>query len=101
VDDSGDIAADEGDYDFPYREITADIWLSSDELLALRSEWSLDPERSEPNLGFLMADPVDGMPRLFADERHTAEGDDWNVGGWTPVMFADISIIGPDAVPAE
>lgn len=96
--DSGDIPAHEGDYDFRYREVIADLWATADEIRALREEWSLsDPE---PTGGFLMASPVDGMPTVYPDERYDIDGSDWNVGGWTPIMFATVSIVGPDARPA-
>lgn len=80
-------------------EVTMFATLTSEELVALRSEWSLDPDRAEPALGFL-GDLGDGLPRLYADERHQADGMDWNEGGWTPIDYATISIIGPDARPA-
>lgn len=97
VSDSGDIPVGEGDYDFEYREVIAFAWLDSDALASFRAAWCLDPEDSEPNLGFL-ADLGFG-PRRYADERHSADGMDWNEGGWSPVMFADVSIVGPDARP--
>lgn len=101
LEDSGPIPADEGDFDFPYRQVTASGWITAGQLAALREEWSLEPEDAEPNLGFL-ADLGDGIPRVYPDERHTADGMDWNVGGWTPVLWADLSlVIPPEDEPAD
>lgn len=99
VSDSGPLSADEGDYDFPYREITSFAWLTHVELKELRREWSIEPEDAEP-AGGMLADLGDGLPRLYPDERHHFDGEQWNAGGWTPVMWAELSIIGEDARPA-
>jgi hypothetical protein len=99
VEDSGTIAADDGDFDFPYRQITAFAFMDAATLETFRSEWSIDAEDATPAMGFLGA-VYDNLPRLYDDERHTADGMDWNVGGVTAVMWVDISIIGPEAVPA-
>jgi hypothetical protein len=93
-----EVDAEDGDFDFPYREVEAFAWLTSEELQGLRNEWDLYPEGAEPALGFL-GDLGDG-PKWYDDERHCEEGDGWNIGGVTPVLWCDVSIIGPHAKPA-
>lgn len=99
VSDSGRIEAGEGDYEFAYREVIAFRWMTTAELDQFRSQWGIDPDDADLALGFL-GDLGDGVPRLYDDERHSMDGMDWNVGGWTPVWCVDVSIIGPDARPA-
>jgi hypothetical protein len=99
VDDSGPIAAEDGDYEFAYREVIASGAITSDQLARLRDEWCLDTEDAVPCMGFL-GDLGDGLPRMYADERHDIDGMDWNMGGYSPIMFATLSIVGPDAAPA-
>jgi hypothetical protein len=91
---------DEFGLGIPVREVTVEGWLDDDALAELRSEWSIEPDDAEPALGFLGAIEPDGVPRMYADERHTFHPMDFNVGGWTPVLDASLSLIGDGAVPA-
>lgn len=85
---------DEDEYGLgiPVRVVTVSGEIDAATLAALRSEWSLDPEDSEPNMGFL-GDLGDGMPRIYESERYNFDAMDFNVGGWSPVLDVTVSVI--------
>jgi hypothetical protein len=97
--DETDEDEDEFGLGVPVRVLTLSGEIDSETLAEFRDEWIIEPENAEPALGFL-GDLGDGVPRLYADERHMPEPMDWNMGGVTPVIDATVSIIGDDAQPA-
>lgn len=82
---------DEGD-DCEYAEFGVVLhrkWsgpMSAEALVKLRSDFLLDESESEPNLGMLTE--FGWLP----GDRYMSTGDEWNVGGWTPIFDVSISI---------
>jgi hypothetical protein len=89
---------DEFGLGIPVRIVTVSGFVTDMLLGDFRREWNAEPENAEPAMGFF-GDIGEG-PRWYDDERHTFGGDEFNVGGWTPVLDVTVSIIGEKAVPA-
>lgn len=55
--------------------------LTAEEWAKLCNDWSIDPEDSEPNLGSITEY---GHLEALA---FNWDGEEWNVGGWTPIEY--------------
>lgn len=82
---------DESEYDFAtwHRKWAGPISDNSYDKLA--SSWSLDLDRSEPNMG--MITEYGHLASLAFD----FDGMDWNAGGETPICFASLRV----SIPQE
>ena len=89
VHDAGTCDPDELE-DHPYRapeEYPHRKWagvVTGDEWAKLASDWSIDPEDSEPNLGIL------GPFGVIEAEAYNWDGMDWNAGGETPIAYVSL-----------